>query len=148
MVKAAGAAPGAVEWATHVLAAGVAGTTQGRLADNIRLVLSGHIHLYQMLDFNTARPPQLTVGSSGGPLDRGPVDGNVVGQPVGTPPQPVHQSVTQEQNPPGGPGVFGYAVLRDTGGVWNLAFHDAAGAVRGQTCTLGTSTAAKSFTCH
>ncbi|MGX5187170.1 metallophosphoesterase family protein [Streptomyces avermitilis] len=91
MVKAVGSMTGSVEWVTHVLDEAVANTQRGRLADNVRLALSGHIHLYQMVDFNTVRPPQLTVGSSGGrPLDNGPDDSKFVGQPVGTPPQPVH----------------------------------------------------------
>ncbi|MET8718869.1 MULTISPECIES: metallophosphoesterase family protein [Streptomyces] len=147
MVKAAGTLPQNVEWATHVLDAAVDATGLHRLADNVRLVLSGHIHLYQMLDFNTGRPPQLTVGSSGGPLDNGPDDAKVVGKEIGTPPQAVHQSITQEQAP-GGRGVFGYAVLADGGGTWNLTFHDASGAVRGQTCALSTTAASKSFVCH
>jgi hypothetical protein len=142
MVKAAGSTQGNVTWVTHVLDAAVANTSLGRLADNIRLVLSGHIHLYQMVDFNTSRPPQVTVGSSGGePQDNGPIDTNVPGQPVGTPPQPVTHSITQE-------GIFGYAVLHDNGGSWDLTFNDTTGIVRGQTCTLSTSTMNKQFTCH
>lgn len=147
MVKAAGTQPQNVEWVTHVLDAAVARTGLHQLADNVRLVLSGHIHLYQMLDFDTRRPPQLTVGSSGGPLDDGPDDTKVAGKMIGTPAQAVHQSITQEQTP-GGQGVFGYAELADSGGTWNLTFHDAAGAVRGMTCALSSSTASKSFTCH
>ncbi|MFJ8020608.1 metallophosphoesterase family protein [Streptomyces sp. NPDC096311] len=148
MVKAAGTPPNSAEWLTHVLDAAVFGTSQQRLADNVRLVLSGHVHLYQMLDFNSSRPPQLTVGSSGGPLDNGPDDAKVVGQMIGTPLQAVTQSITQEQNPPGSVGVFGYAVLNDNGGTWNLTFHDTAGAVRGKTCALSASKAQKSFACH
>ncbi|MFD7626365.1 metallophosphoesterase family protein [Streptomyces sp. NPDC059851] len=147
MVKAAGFTPGAVTWVTPVLDRAVAGTHLQRLADNVRLALSGHIHLYQMLDFNTARPPQLTVGSAGGPLDDGPDDSNVERQSIGTPPQQVHQSITQLQNP-GGAGVFGFADLRYDGTTWGLAFRDRTGAVRGRTCTLSTSTANKTFTCH
>ncbi|MFJ3718052.1 metallophosphoesterase family protein [Streptomyces sp. NPDC090057] len=147
MVKAAGTLPQNVEWVTHVLDAAVAATGPHRLADNVRLVLSGHIHLYQMLDFDTPRPPQLTVGSSGGPLDNGPDDTKVVGKQIGTPPQAVHQSITQEQTP-GGLGVHGYAELADSGGTWNLTFHDPSGAVRGQTCVLGSSPMNKTFVCH
>ncbi|MER7683653.1 metallophosphoesterase [Streptomyces sp. NPDC097610] len=148
MVKAAGTPPNSAEWLTHVLDAAVSDTSLHRLADNVRLVLSGHVHLYQMVDFNTSRPPQLTVGSSGGPLDNGPDDAKVVGQRIGTPPQAVTQSITQEQNPPGGVGVFGYAVLNDNGGTWNLTFHDPSGAVRGKTCALSASKTSKSFACH
>jgi 3',5'-cyclic AMP phosphodiesterase CpdA len=141
--------PHPAEWVTPVLDAAVADTSLQRLADNVRLVLSGHIHLYQMLDFDSPRPPQLTVGSSGGPLDNGPDDSKVVGQMIGTPALAVTQSITQEQNPPQNlAGVFGYAVLNDNGGTWNLTFHDAAGAVRGQTCALSASKTNKSFACH
>ncbi|MFF2513565.1 metallophosphoesterase family protein [Streptomyces sp. NPDC058086] len=148
MVTGAGQPPNSAEWRTHVLDAAVADTPQHRLADNVRLVLSGHVHLYQMLDFNTSRPPQLTVGSSGGPLDKGPNDNNVVGQLIGTPLQAVHKSITAEANPPGGVGVFGYAVLEDNGGTWKLAFHDTAGSpVTGTSCTLSASKTNKSFAC-
>jgi hypothetical protein len=67
-------------------------------------------------------PPQLTVGSSGGPLDNGPDDNKVMGQLIGTPLQAVHKSITAEVNPAGGVGIFGYAVLEDNGGTWKLAF--------------------------
>ncbi|PKW12176.1 hypothetical protein SAMN05428944_0580 [Streptomyces sp. 1222.5] len=69
-----------------------------------------------------------------------------MGKLIGTPRQALHPSITQEQTP-GGLRVFGYAVL-NSGGAWNLTFHDAAGAVRGKTCALSTSTADKSFVCH
>ncbi|UFR04335.1 metallophosphoesterase [Streptomyces sp. Go40/10] len=134
-------------WWTHVLAGAVAGTNLGRLADNVRLVLSGHIHLYQMIDFNTRRPPQLTVGSSGGTLEHGPDDSKAVGTPIGVPPQPVHQSVTQEQAGTGGLGVFGFADLRYGGGAWSVAFRNRNGDVRGRTCTLSGSLTQKSFSC-
>ncbi|MDR6979907.1 hypothetical protein J2X68_006644 [Streptomyces sp. 3330] len=139
MVRSAG--PPA-ETFTPVLDRAVAGTTLGRPADNIRMVLSGHAHLYQMVDFDTTRPPQVTVGFSGGaPLEQGPNDAAVIGKAVGTPAQPVHHSVTQG-------GVFGYAVLSRNAGTWDLTAHDPAGAVRGQTCTLSASTANKEFVCH
>ncbi|MGA8115799.1 MAG: metallophosphoesterase [Actinocatenispora sp.] len=145
MVKAAGA--GGANWITHLLSTAVADTTLHRLAGNIQLVLSGHVHLYQMLDFSSARQPQLTVGSSGGPLDNGPNDSAVIGQQVGVPPELVTQSITQERNPPGGPAVFGYAVLRGAGSTWSLTFHTATGALRGMTCVLRPSPTNRSFVC-
>ncbi|MEU5716075.1 metallophosphoesterase [Streptomyces sp. NPDC020403] len=147
MVKSAGTLPSNVEWLTHVLDAAVARTNQQALADRVRLVLSGHVHLYQMLDFGTHRPPQLTVGSSGGPLDNGPDDSKVVGKMIGTPAQAVRQSITQEQTP-GGLGIFGYADLRDAGGTWTLAFRDAGGTVLGKTCALSGGLSAKAFVCQ
>ncbi|MEW1775102.1 metallophosphoesterase [Streptomyces sp. NPDC086777] len=156
MVKAAAPPPNpGVEAPTRVLAAAVGNTNLGRLRDNVRLVLSGHIHLYQMLDFNTSRPPQLTVGSAGGPLDMGPVDGNANGKMIGTPLQVVNQTMTQEQTP-GGLGIFGYADLRDVGGTWDLVFRDSNGVPQGyppggQSCKvtrLTTDLAHKSFVCQ
>ncbi|MFH9553940.1 metallophosphoesterase [Streptomyces sp. NPDC017435] len=139
MVRSAGPPP---QTFTPVLDKAVGGTTLGRLADNIRMVLSGHAHLYQMIDFDTARPPQLTVGFSGGdPLEQGPNDAAVLGTPVGTPPQAVHHSLTQG-------GVFGYAVLNRNAGTWDLTSHDPTGALRGQTCTLSRNAAHKEFVCH
>ncbi|MGW0509575.1 metallophosphoesterase family protein [Streptomyces olivaceoviridis] len=149
MVKSAGHTTGDVTWLTRVLGDAVADTALHRLARNVRLVLSGHVHLYQMVDFDTVRPPQLTVGSSGGPLDDGPDDLLVLGQPVGTPPQPVHQSITQTVGPTGGTGVFGYADLgySSAGNTWVLTFRNTNGRVLGPTCRLDTSLADKSFLC-
>ncbi|MFE1196745.1 metallophosphoesterase family protein [Streptomyces olivaceoviridis] len=149
MVKSAGHTTGDVIWLTRVLGDAVADTALHRLARNVRLVLSGHVHLYQMVDFDTVRPPQLTVGSSGGPLDDGPDDLLVLGQPVGTPPQPVHQSITQTVGPTGGTGVFGYADLgySSAGNTWVLTFRNTNGRVLGPTCRLDTSLAGKSFLC-
>ncbi|MFE2063381.1 metallophosphoesterase family protein [Streptomyces sp. NPDC059467] len=147
MVKSAGRTTGAVTWLTRVLSDAVADTGLHRLASNVRLVLSGHVHLYQMIDFNTVRPPQVTVGSSGGPLDDGPDDRLVVNQPVGTPTEPVHQSITQTVSTAGGRGIFGYADLRSTGTTWDLAFRNTNGVVRGPVCRLGPSLDNKSFLC-
>ncbi|WP_331769454.1 metallophosphoesterase [Embleya sp. NBC_00888] len=143
MVKSVGTTPTAVTWVTHALDSGLAATTLGRLADNVRLVLSGHIHLYQMVDFlNSTRPPQVTVGASGAlPLDIGPPDSMTPGKLVGDPTQTVNQSRTQQ-------GILGYAVLLDNGGNWDLTFHDAAGMALPQICTLDASLTNKKFTCH
>ncbi|MEW2285133.1 metallophosphoesterase [Streptomyces sp. NPDC047841] len=149
MVKAAGHTTGDVTWLTRVLGDAVADTALHRLARNVRLVLSGHVHLYQMVDFGTVRPPQLTVGSSGGPLDNGPDDLLVLGQPVGTPPQPVHQSITQTVGPMGGTGIAGYADLghSSAGDTWVLTFRTTNGRVLGPTCRLAASLDDKSFLC-
>lgn len=97
----------------------------------------------------TPRPPSPAGWERWSPTDapRGPDDTKVMGKPIGTPRQAPHQSITQEQTP-GGLRVFGYAVLTDSGGAWILTFRDAAGAVRGKTCALSTSTADTSFVCH
>ncbi|MFF5186125.1 hypothetical protein ACFY30_20530 [Streptomyces sp. NPDC000345] len=105
----------------------------------------GHFHLAQELDFNSARPPQLTVGNSGGPLDDGPVDTNAEQQSVGTPSQQVHESVTKLRS--GGLGIFGYADLRYDGTTWNLAFRDRTGDLLDGRCRLSTSTDHRTFVC-
>ncbi|WP_433462781.1 metallophosphoesterase family protein [Spirillospora sp. CA-128828] len=107
------------------------------LAANVRLVLSGHVHLYQMLDFlNSTRPPQLTVGSSGTTLDTPPDDTKVMGQTVDG--QTVQHSVSH--------GMHGYALLRDTGGQWHLTFHESSGQAWPLDCVLSTGPT-KEFTC-
>ncbi|MFJ5776279.1 metallophosphoesterase family protein [Streptomyces sp. NPDC093094] len=145
-VKAAGQTPGAVTWATHVLDGAVADTSLHHLHDKVRMVLSGHFHFAQKLDFDSTRPPQLTLGNSGGPLDNGPVDGNVELQSIGTPPQQVHQAVTKLLTP-GGPGIFGYGDLRHDGTTWNLVFRDRDGDRLGGSCRLSTSTDHRNFVC-
>ncbi|MGQ4365917.1 metallophosphoesterase family protein [Streptomyces sp. SAS_272] len=146
MVKAAGQTPGAVTWATHVLDGAVADSQLHRLQTKVRMVLSGHFHLAQKLDFDSTRPPQLTLGSSGGPLDNGPVDGNVELQSIGTPAEQVHQSVTKLLAP-GGPGIFGYGDLRYDGATWNLTFRDRDGDRLDGSCRLSTSTDHRNFVC-
>ncbi|MEU4039694.1 hypothetical protein [Streptomyces collinus] len=90
------------------------------------------------------------MGSSGAPLDNGPIYANAMA--IATPRQPVHRSLTQEvspTNPPAGlAGVFGYGQLHHAGGTWDLTFHRTGGSVRGQTRTLPPSLTDKSFTCH
>lgn len=135
MVKRASS--GAVTWINPTLASAVGQTAKGALAGNIDLVMSGHVHLYQMLDFlNSSRPPQLTVGSSGTTLDTPPDDTKVTGKKVDG--QTVQHSVSR--------GVHGYAMLRDTGGQWHLTFHGVSGQAWPLDCTLSTG-ATKEFDC-
>ncbi len=42
---------------------------QGSFADNISLLLAGHIHLYEYLNFEDGRPPMMVVGGSGTELN-------------------------------------------------------------------------------
>ncbi|SCF46371.1 metallophosphoesterase [Micromonospora mirobrigensis] len=118
-------------WITPVLENAVAATTVGMLDARIDLILSGHVHLYQMLDFGTAtprRPPQVTVGDSGTALDdKNWQDANLINKPVDGVPL-VHLVTVRD---------FGYAVLRDVGTTWNLRHFDQAGAVvPGTNCNL------------
>ncbi|MEV0156855.1 metallophosphoesterase [Micromonospora sp. NPDC050686] len=118
-------------WIDQDLETAVASTTGGMLDPRINLILSGHIHLYQMLDFGTAtprRPPQVTVGDSGTELDvKNWQDGAMIGQLVDG--LPVGHLITLQ--------TFGYAVLRDVGATWNLRFFDQSGTVvPGTNCNL------------
>lgn len=131
-----GATATSVTWTSPTLARAVEQTTDHALADNIHLVLSGHEHMYQMLEFNSARPPQLTVGASGTLLGRAPVDSLVGGQSVDG--ETVARTISHD--------IHGYAVLRDTGGQWRLTFHDSAGVAQSPSCLLSTGTT-KTFSC-
>ncbi|MDX5568809.1 hypothetical protein PYK79_43530 [Streptomyces sp. ID05-04B] len=124
----------------------VADSQLHRLQTKVRMVLSGHFYLAQKLDFDSTRPPQLTLGSSGGPLDNGPIDSNVEVQSIGTPAEQVHQSVT-ELLTPGGLGIFGYGDLRYDGTTWNLTFRDRNGDRLDGSCRLSTSTDHRNFVC-
>ncbi|MER5434596.1 metallophosphoesterase [Streptomyces sp. NPDC002588] len=146
MVKAAGQNPGAVTWATQVLDGAVADTQLHQLQGKVRMVLSGHLHLAQKIDFDSTRPPQLTFGNSGGPLDNGPIDNNVELQSIGTPPQQVNESVTKLLAP-GGLGIYGYGDLRWGGTTWNLTFRDRYGDPLGSSCRLSRSTDHRNFVC-
>jgi hypothetical protein len=53
---------------------------------SVRMVVSGHIHFFQAIDFGGARPPQLVVGTGGDSLSRlppvSPLGADVNGRPV------------------------------------------------------------------
>ncbi|HTF08132.1 MAG TPA: hypothetical protein VK659_08175 [Asanoa sp.] len=95
--------------------------------------LSGHVHLYQMLDFGSLisphRPPQITVGSSGTELDpKTWNDGDLINKPVDG--RPVGHLITISE--------FGYVVLRDSAGpTWKLRYFDRDGKrMPGTNCNL------------
>jgi len=57
-------------------------STGNTLVEGINLVLTGHIHFFEILDFDGERPPQLIVGNSGTELDSPvtePLDGMEIG---------------------------------------------------------------------
>lgn len=135
MVKSASST--AVTWLNQTLATSVKQSSAHELASNIRLVLSGHIHLYQMLDFvKSTRPPQITVGSSGTTLNQAPDDTKVQGQMVDG--EAVNHSISHD--------MHGYALLRGMGGKWHLTFHDSSGHPWPPDCVLSTGMQ-KEFTC-
>ncbi|WP_166379434.1 metallophosphoesterase family protein [Catellatospora methionotrophica] len=119
-------------WIDEILSSAVAATSLGILDRRIDLVLAGHIHLYQMLTFDTStqfhRPPVVTVGASGTELDpKTWQDSDLVGKPVDG--VAIGDLVTRSE--------FGYGVLRDTGTTWNLRFFNQFGTrVPGTNCNL------------
>ncbi|WP_143049652.1 metallophosphoesterase family protein [Asanoa ishikariensis] len=120
-------------WIDELLDDAVRASGAHQLDQRITVVLSGHVHLYQALDFGVTtaarRPPQLTVGASGTTLDRQDwVDGDMIGKDVDG--EPLGQLITRRE--------FGYAVLRDLSPRWNVRFFDQAGTVvAGTDCDLG-----------
>ncbi|WP_203757287.1 metallophosphoesterase family protein [Catellatospora bangladeshensis] len=119
-------------WVDELLSGAVAGTSLGILDRRINLVLSGHIHLYQLLTFDASaqfhRPPQVVVGSSGTELDQQTwQDGALIGGLVDG--VPIGELITVDR--------YGYGVLRDTGSTWNLRYFDRFGTrVPGTNCNL------------
>ncbi len=116
------------EWVDHTLETAVSQSKASQLNPGINLIFSGHVHLYQMLDFATPilphRPPQVTVGSSGTELDQQTwLDNQMINKDVDG--YPVRHLVTRPE--------FGYAVLRFIPGAtnppitpatWNLWYFD------------------------
>lgn len=102
--------------------------SQNTLPPNVQLVLSGHIHLLELLSFNSGRPPQFAVGNSGTKLDPAittPLTGlEIAGATVAT-------GTVIDQ--------FGFLTLEQSGRDWIVTVRDVNGAPQ-STCTLsGTS---------
>lgn len=94
------------------------------LPASVEAVLSGHIHVFQLLGFAAARPPQLVVGNSGTELDpvvTTPLAGlEIAGATVAT-----GDTLAE----------FGFATLEAAGDDWHLTWRDMGGERLG-TCTL------------
>lgn len=124
------------EWIDRDLDAALTASSLHRLDSRVTFVLSGHVHLYQMLAVTSAtttpRPPQLTVGAAGTTLDQQTwVDSQLINKPVDN--LPIAQLVTRRE--------WGYAVLRDRTTTWNVRFLDQSGTrVTGTNCNLVGST--------
>lgn len=86
------------------------------LPTGVELMLAGHIHAFEAINYATGSPPQLVVGNGGDRLDAAPADlaGITVGGLV------VKDGLTL-------PG-FGFVMMtREVGGGWKIAAYDAAG---------------------
>jgi hypothetical protein len=87
-----------------------------RLPDGIALVLSGHIHLAEVLSFADKRTPQFVLGT-GGTLLAGKIKGSLTGRKIGG----TRVSYGRSDH------RFGFAVLTSATDGWSARFHDAAG---------------------
>lgn len=100
------------------------------LPASVEAVLSGHVHVFQLLGFDTARPPQVLVGNSGTELD-----------PVVTTPLAGLQIADATVATGDTLAEFGFATLEAEGADWRLTWRDMAGERLG-TCTLAGTTVA------
>ncbi|MGB2691896.1 MAG: metallophosphoesterase [Thermodesulfobacteriota bacterium] len=88
------------------------------LSDAINLVISGHIHFFELLNFVEDRQPQLIVGMSGTEVDdlvTTPFPGLEIGGAT------VNQGFNLNE--------FGFALLELVGGVWEMSIRDVGGSV-------------------
>jgi hypothetical protein len=83
---------------------------------NIELMISGHIHAFEAINYLGSVPPQLVAGNSGDTLSDVPM--NLAGINVGGLP------VASGMSLPG----FGYLLLTHSGAVWNIDVYDVHGA--------------------
>lgn len=84
---------------------------------SVALVLSGHVHLFELLDYGAARPPQLVAGTGGTLLDAA-ITGPLAGVAVDG--LPIVAGHTEQR--------FGFVTLEAVGDTWELALRDVAGA--------------------
>ncbi len=98
--------------------------SQSTLPSDVQLVLSGHIHLLELLSYSGGRPPQFAVGNGGTLLDHTistPLSGlEIAGATVAT-------GIVIDQ--------FGFLTMEQSGREWIVTARDVNGAPR-ITCTL------------
>ncbi|MBW4576855.1 MAG: metallophosphoesterase [Aphanothece sp. CMT-3BRIN-NPC111] len=98
--------------------------SKNSLSPGIKLVLSGHMHLFEALSFADKRPPNIVVGNSGTQLDP-PITSSLTGLPIaGT---NIASGKTIHK--------FGYATVERAGSGWKMSIHDINGAVE-TICTI------------
>jgi calcineurin-like phosphoesterase family protein len=85
---------------------------------NVRLVLAGHIHLFEALAFAASPPraPSVVAGMSGTELDK-PITEKLVGQPIAD--TTVSMASTTDE--------FAYAIFEPQGKGWHMTVHDTGG---------------------
>ncbi len=85
-------------------------STDNTLAAGINLVITGHIHFFEILDFDGVRPPQLIVGNSGTELDSA-VSQPLAGMEIGG--GTVREGISLSE--------FGFVLMELNGNVWEMS---------------------------
>ena len=94
------------------------------IPSNVDLMLAGHIHTFEAINYDNGLPPQLVVGEGGDTLDSAPPD--LSGRSVGA------VKITQGLSLPG----WGFTLLTHNGGDrWTADVYDSSGAHE-RTCTI------------
>lgn len=93
------------------------------IPDTVDLMLAGHIHTFEAMNYNHGLPPQLIVGEGGDMLDAAPPD--LAGQVVGA------TKITDGLSLPG----YGFLLLTHVGDRWTVDVFDATGK-RERNCTF------------
>jgi hypothetical protein len=98
--------------------------SQNMLPPGVKLVLAGHIHLFEFLSFAPPRPAQIVVGNSG----------TMLAPPVTTPPSGL--TIAGARVTAGRVlRQFGYLTLEGAGADWTVSLRDAEG-MTALTCAL------------
>lgn len=92
--------------------------SESQLPPGVELVLSGHVHLFELLGFDADRPPQLVVGNSGTELDPA-VTTRLAGLEIAGATVAVGETLDE----------FGFATLEADGPGWGLTLRDLTGSV-------------------
>jgi hypothetical protein len=101
--------------------------SENQLPPGVEAVLSGHVHLFQLLGFDAARVPQLVVGNSGTGLDHA-VTTPLAGLEIAGATVAVGETLDQ----------FGFTTMEPEGSGWHLTVRDMAGAVQRECTIAGT----------
>jgi hypothetical protein len=89
----------------------------------VELMLAGHIHTFEAIDYDHGMPPQLIVGEGGDILDPAPAD--LTGLSVG------REKITSGLSLPG----YGFLLMTRQAAGWHVDVFDASGA-RERSCTV------------
>jgi hypothetical protein len=95
----------------------MAAEAPGGIPSPVSLMLAGHIHSFEAMDYESGLPPQLIVGEGGDMLDAAPA--NLTGRTVGA------ARIAHGLSLPG----YGFLLMTRDGGRWTVDVYDATGTV-------------------